>query len=90
MNNTIKNILILLFGVLLGATVVVAFKKPDIVPFMKELNNNYAALLGAISSIVLVGITLIYVVLTYFQAESAKKTVALSYQLIEGAGSNLV
>lgn len=59
--------------------------KLDLLKLLQEINTNYASVLGAIFSLILVVITLLYVILTYFQVKTSKDSVNISHQFLEQA-----
>jgi len=57
---------------------------------LREINDHYAAVLGTSFSLILILITAVYVVLTYFQAQATQQSVRLNREFLAHAEKQLL
>ena len=57
---------------------------------LRNINDHYAAVLGAAFSVILIIVTVVYVVLTYFQARSTQESVRLNREFLSQAERQLL
>ena len=78
MNRLAKNVILTFAG--FASLIMVGFlvARPEVLGFLKGINDTYAGTITAVFTVVLVGVTAIYVVLTYHQVNTTKHSVRVS------------
>jgi hypothetical protein len=85
----VGRIIFLAVGVLGALAFTVLFGDKTVLETLKDINDKYAAVVGALLTAVLVLVTLVYVILTYFQVKASHQSLAVSQRLLRQAEDQL-
>lgn len=75
MSSLLNKFFWIFIGMIIAVVLFFVLKIDKIQDIMKDLNDNYSPILNAISSLILVVITLVYVIITYFISKASSKSV---------------
>lgn len=90
MTNAVKNTIFFFLGVALTCIVLLLISDKGVLVKIESINTRYASFLGVIFSVVLVMVTLIYVILTFYQVQASNRSVEVSQNLLKQTEKDLV